>query len=61
LGGITGDGFDNGKRWRRKSEKQYTIPLVDIFQQFDVPQDIDYLSLDVEGKYTNSYFLFCSS
>jgi hypothetical protein len=48
-GGISGEGFDNGPKFKGKSMKEYTIPLLEIFQQFQVPKVIDYLSLDVEG------------
>ena len=48
-GGISGEGFDNGKRWQRTSSPSYTIPLEDILQRYHAPVDIDYLSLDVEG------------
>jgi hypothetical protein len=48
-GGIAGDGFDNGKRWKQKSTYEYTISLLDLFQRYQVPKVVDYLSLDVEG------------
>jgi hypothetical protein len=48
-GGIAGRGFDNGKRWESKSVRQYTVPLSEIFQRYQVPKEIDYFSLDVEG------------
>jgi hypothetical protein len=50
-GGIAGDGFDNGVRWRHPSHSrnQSTVPLLEIMQRFHMPHDIDYLSLDVEG------------
>ena len=47
-GGIVGDMFDNKKR-KRDSVEEYTITLHDIFRKYDVPQVIDYMSLDVEG------------
>ncbi|VEU37561.1 unnamed protein product [Pseudo-nitzschia multistriata] len=48
-GGIAGNGFDNGPRFKRSSTKAYTVTLLEIFQKFRVPKVIDYLSLDVEG------------
>jgi len=53
-GGIAADGFDNGKRWQRSSERRYTVTLLEILRQrvaggSGAPIDIDYLSLDVEG------------
>lgn len=30
-------------------EDRYTAPLVQVLKQFNVPTEIDYLSLDVEG------------
>ena len=50
-GGIADAGFDNGKRWQKESHKLYTIPLLELFQRYDVPKEIDYLSLDVEGTF----------
>ena len=46
-GGIVGDMFDNKRK--RDSVQEYTITLHDIFRKYDVPQVIDYMSLDVEG------------
>jgi hypothetical protein len=61
-GGIAGAGFDNGPRWQASSERRYTVPLVEILQQFasthnhndknGPPLTMDYLSLDVEGAET---------
>lgn len=62
-GGIAGTGFDNGKRWQASSERRYTVPLVEVLDQFvvdhhrnDHPEapiiEMDYLSLDVEGAET---------
>eukprot|EP00536_Pseudo-nitzschia_multiseries_P007314 jgi/Psemu1/195396/e_gw1.171.5.1 len=48
-GGIVGEGFDNGSRLKRYSTKEYTVSLFEIFQKFDVPKVIDYMSLDIEG------------
>jgi hypothetical protein len=30
-------------------EERYTAPLVHVFEKFHVPNEIDYMSLDVEG------------
>ena len=50
LGGIVGPEFDNRRAAHLKaSERKYTVTLSEIFQKFDVPRVIDYLSLDVEG------------
>ncbi len=51
-GGIADEGFDNGKRWQRSSELAYTVTLQEIFERYQVPHEIDYLSLDVEGAET---------
>jgi hypothetical protein len=51
-GGIANDGFNNGKRWQKESQRRYTIPLIDLLQKYNVPNVIDYLSLDVEGAET---------
>ena len=48
-GGIVGEGFDNGPRHKRSSLPEYTVTLSEIFEKFQVPNIIDYLSLDVEG------------
>jgi FkbM family methyltransferase len=48
-GGIAAEGFDNSKRWQRKSRQTYTVTLQEILQRAKAPIDIDYLSLDVEG------------
>ena len=48
-GGIAGDGFDNGPRFKASSTPRYTVTLLEIFQRYNVPNHIDYLSLDVEG------------
>jgi len=47
-GGIVGDGFDNAKR-KHTDEKRYSVSLSTVFSTFDVPRNIQYLSLDVEG------------
>jgi Methyltransferase FkbM domain len=46
LGGIVG--FDN-KEKTTDDRPRYTQTLLNIFQKFDTPKVIDYLSLDVEG------------
>jgi len=48
LGGIIGDGFDN-KRESKDTERRYTASLLHIFEAFNAPNEIDYISLDVEG------------
>ena len=50
FGGITGDGFDNnGTNEGLVKEKRLTVSIKSMFQQFNVPTTINYLSLDVEG------------
>lgn len=52
LGGIAGEGFDNGKRHQRNSERRYTVTLLEILRdRAKAPIEIDYLSLDVEGMF----------
>lgn len=48
-GGISGEGFDNGKRWQKESLLTYTVTLQEILERTHAPIEIDYLSLDVEG------------
>jgi hypothetical protein len=50
-GGIVGEAFDNHDDGTTKEEirQRYTITLKDIFERFNTPRVIDYLSLDVEG------------
>jgi len=49
-GGIVGKEFDNKEPSKFKEDKpRYTVPLLEIFQKFQTPPVIDYLSLDVEG------------
>jgi hypothetical protein len=53
FGGIVGK-LDEKLANRKKEpdspvEQRYTAPLLDVLHKFDVPQVIDYLSLDVEG------------
>ena len=50
LGGIIGNEMDNKRRNPKSStEQRYTVSLLTIFKEFDVPKNIDYMSLDVEG------------
>lgn len=46
-GGIVG--FDNTVNMRRKKRSFYTVPLLEILERNQVPQVIDYVSLDIEG------------
>jgi hypothetical protein len=48
-GGIVGDKMDNHQKARQHTDKRYTISLKSLFQEFQVPSTIDYMSLDVEG------------
>ena len=48
-GGIAAGGFDNGEGAQKDAEPKYTVTLQEIFERFNVPKVIDYLSLDVEG------------
>ena len=48
-GGIAGDGFDNGPRFKGQSSPRYTVTLEEILTRYNAPRQIDYLSLDVEG------------
>ena len=47
--GIAGEGFDNGVKFKSRSQKKYTVTLHEILFRFKAPKHIDYLSLDVEG------------
>ena len=49
-GGIVGEEMDNtpDKNYARL-DKRYTVSLPTLFRKFDVPHQIDYLSLDIEG------------
>lgn len=51
LGGIIGDEFDNKEddEEEEENEKRFTVSIKSLFQKFNVPQKIDYFSLDVEG------------
>jgi hypothetical protein len=48
-GGIVGRQFDNKNDKADTIQRRYTVTLIDIFQRFQAPKIIDYLSLDVEG------------
>ena len=48
-GGIIGDEFDNKEKRKQTKEKRFTVSIKSLFQKFNVPQRIDYFSLDVEG------------
>lgn len=58
-GGIIGEGMDNSKEGENfhdvseknkpKEEKRYTVSMQTLLSQFNVPLNIDYMSLDVEG------------
>jgi hypothetical protein len=49
-GGIVGKDFDNKEASKfGEDHPRYTATLLDIFERFDTPNVIDYLSLDIEG------------
>jgi hypothetical protein len=49
-GGIVGEQFDNKEPSNfGEDQLRYTVTLLEIFERFDTPNVIDYLSLDVEG------------
>ena len=49
-GGIVGEEMDNRKvNNKQTTEKRYTISIRSLFSSFQVPNKIDYMSLDVEG------------
>jgi len=52
-GGISSNEFDNKpgrpKAQNTKPVKLFTTTLLDVFQRYDVPRTINYLSLDIEG------------
>ena len=50
FGGIVKDGMDN--RNGTNATSAYTVPLLDILERYNAPQEIDYLSLDIEGAET---------
>jgi hypothetical protein len=50
MGGIVGKEFDNPEvKQGETTITKYTVSLLEIFERFEVPRDIDYFSLDVEG------------
>jgi hypothetical protein len=49
LGGIVGADMDNKPQVGQQYKKKYTTALRSVFHRYQVPHDIDYLSLDVEG------------
>ncbi len=51
FGGIVGEAMDNTdeKSAGGTIVSRYTVSLLSVFQKFNVPDSIDYLSLDVEG------------
>jgi hypothetical protein len=52
-GGIVDERFDNKEASHfGEDQTRYTVSLRDVFERFDVPSVIDYLSLDVEGAET---------
>ena len=52
-GGLVGSEFDNHERKNSAEEQmRFTVTLQDIFERFNTPSVIDYLSLDVEGAET---------
>jgi hypothetical protein len=49
-GGIVGNGFDNQPEIKSKLDDEkprYTVSLLEIFEKFETPSVIDYMSLDV--------------
>lgn len=49
-GGIVGKQFDNKHASKFGEDRpRYTVTLRDVFERFETPKKIDYLSLDVEG------------
>ncbi|KAL3929126.1 MAG: hypothetical protein SGARI_004844, partial [Bacillariaceae sp.] len=48
-GGILGQQFDNKKDQWKEGHPRFTVSLLDVFEKFQVPNVIDYISLDVEG------------
>jgi hypothetical protein len=50
LGGIIGAGMDNQRSKKQEvTVMKHTLPLLEIFERFTVPKEVDYFSLDVEG------------
>ena len=48
-GGIVGENFDNKEGKSDEIQTRFTTTLGEIFDRFNAPPIIDYLSLDVEG------------
>ncbi|KAL3924965.1 MAG: hypothetical protein SGILL_000721 [Bacillariaceae sp.] len=48
-GGIAGNGFDNGPKHQKWSQRAYTVTLEEVLEMTNPPPVMDYLSLDVEG------------
>lgn len=49
FGGIVGSDMDNKPSHDISVQRRYTVSLKSLFKKFDVPAEIDYMSLDVEG------------
>jgi hypothetical protein len=50
LGGIVGAEMKNKEAMKNDvTVTKYTVPLLEIFEKFNVPKEVDYFSLDVEG------------
>jgi hypothetical protein len=52
MGGIVGHEMDNKPESNKVYTEKYTASLRSVFQRYQVPYDIEYLSLDVEGAET---------
>lgn len=48
-GGILGDAYDNKSDQWNEGHPRFTVSLLDVFEKFNVPTTIDYISLDIEG------------
>ena len=52
-GGIVGKLDEKMANYKKEPnapvEKRYTVPFLEVLRKFNVPQTIDYMSLDVEG------------
>jgi hypothetical protein len=48
-GGILGDTFDNKNDQWNEGHPRFTVSLLEVFEKFQVPKVIDYISLDIEG------------
>lgn len=49
-GGIVGKDFDNKQASKFGEDRpRFTVTLLEIFERFETPSTIDYLSLDIEG------------